>query len=44
MRGRRLLYLKIYFKQYVDCAIKSVKALIEIRYYNNELKNSGKKF
>lgn len=43
MRGRRILYLKIYLKQYYDCAIKSFKALIKIRYNNNELKNSGKK-
>lgn len=39
IRGRRLLYLKIHFKHYYDCAIKSFNTLIEIRYYNNELKN-----
>lgn len=30
--------LKIYFKQYFDCVIKSFKTLMEIRCYNNELK------
>lgn len=38
MRGRRLLYLKIYFKQYYDRAINSFKAFMEIRCYNDELK------